>query len=55
MKLNKNLGMVLLSIWLIGWALLGLLKLGGGRASIVWQLFAIVVGAVILLYDKNST
>ncbi len=55
MKLNKNLGMVLLSIWLVGWGLMGLLRIGGGRGGTVMQIFAIVVAAVILLFDKTQT
>ena len=52
MRMNKNLGMVLLSIWLLCWGLVGLFKLGGGRISTILEIFALVVGVVILLFDK---
>lgn len=49
MKMNRNLGMLLLGIWLILTGLLPLLHLGLGELSIVMELLAIIAGALILL------
>ena len=49
MKINRNLGMLLLGIWLILTGLLPLLHLGLGELSIVMELLAIIAGALILL------
>jgi len=49
MRVTKNLGMLLLGIWLILTGLLPLLHFGLGELSIVMELLAIVAGALILL------
>ena len=49
MKINRNLGMLLLGIWLILTGLLPLLHVGLGELSIVMELLAIIAGALILL------
>ena len=49
MKINRNLGMLLLGVWLILTGLLPLLHVGLGELSIVMELLAIVAGALILL------
>ena len=49
MRVTKNLGMLLLGIWLILTGLLPLLHMGLGELSIVMELLAIVAGALILL------
>ena len=49
MKINRNLGMLLLGIWLILTGLLPLIHLGLGELSIVMELLAIIAGALILL------
>jgi hypothetical protein len=47
MRLTKNLGMLLLAIWLILTGLAGFVSLGG--LSIVLNLLAIAAGILILL------
>jgi len=49
MKITRNLGMLLLGIWLILTGLLPLLHVGLGELSIVMELLAIIAGALILL------
>jgi len=49
MRVTKNLGMLLLGIWLILSGLLPLLHVGLGELSIALQLLAIVAGALILI------
>jgi hypothetical protein len=46
---TRNLGMLLLGIWLILTGVLPLLHLGLGELGIVMQLLAIVAGALIVL------
>lgn len=48
MKITRNLGLLLLAIWLILWGLLPLLKVGT-LPEIVLQLLAIAAGALILI------
>jgi len=49
MRVTRNLGMLLLGIWLILSGLLPMLHVGLGELSIVLQLLAIVAGALILI------
>jgi len=49
MRVTKNLGMLLLGIWLILSGLLPMLHVGLGELSIAMELLAIVAGALILL------
>jgi hypothetical protein len=48
-KLTKNLGMLLLGIWLILSGLMPLLKLYFNGSATIMQVLAIVAGALILL------
>ena len=48
LKLTKNLGMVLLGIWLIVTGLIPLLHFNFQGLSVVMAIFAIVTGVVIL-------
>jgi len=48
-RITRNLGMLLLGIWLILSGLLPLLHLGLGELSIAMELLAIVAGVLILL------
>jgi hypothetical protein len=47
--MTRNLGMLLLGIWLILSGLLPLLHVGLGDLSIAMELLAIVAGALILI------
>ena len=49
MRVTRNLGMLLLGIWLILSGLLPMLHLGLGELGIALQLLAIVAGVLILL------
>ena len=49
MRVTKNLGMLLLGIWLILSGLLPLLHVGLGELGIVIELLAIAAGALILI------
>jgi len=49
MRVTRNLGMLLLGIWLILSGLLPMLHVGLGDLSIALQLLAIVAGALILI------
>ena len=49
LKVTRNLGMLLLGIWLILSGLLPLLHVGLGELSMLLQLLAIVAGALILI------
>ena len=49
MRVTKNLGMLLLGIWLILTGLLPMLHVGLGELGIAMELLAIVAGALILL------
>ena len=48
MRLTRNLGMLLLAIWLIVWGALPLIK-GISIPEIVLQILAIAAGVLILL------
>ncbi len=49
MKLTKNLGMLLLGLWLILTGLIPLLNLGFSSLGILMGVLAIAAGALILL------
>jgi hypothetical protein len=49
MKITKNLGMLLLSIWLIATGLLSLLNINFPGAGTVLALLALAAGVVLLL------
>ncbi len=49
MKLNKNLGMLLLSIWLIVTGLLQVVSIAIPAVDIILPLLAIAAGIIILL------
>ena len=49
MKLTKNLGMLVLAIWLILSGLISLLGLSFPYSSLILALLAIVAGVLILL------
>lgn len=49
MRITRNLGMLLLGIWLILSGLLPLLHVGLGDLSVAMQLLAIIAGALILI------
>ncbi len=48
MRLTKNLGMLLLAIWLIAWGLMALIPALGGL-SLILAILAIAAGVLILL------
>jgi hypothetical protein len=52
MSLNKNLGLLLLAIWLIIWGLASLISLGG-VLGIVADILAIAAGVVILIVWRS--
>jgi hypothetical protein len=49
MKITKNLGMLLLSIWLILYGLIALLKFNFSGLGIIMAILAIAAGVLILL------
>jgi len=49
MSLNKNLGLLLLGVWLIVSGLVSLLGIGGAVVGVVLDVLAIAAGVVILL------
>lgn len=49
MKLTKNLGMLLLGVWLVLTGLIPLLNLGSPGLSTVMAVLAIAAGALILV------
>ena len=49
MKLPRNLGMVLLAIWLIVWGALPLLNVSFGHGPLLQQVLAIVAGILLLM------
>ncbi len=51
MKLTKNLGMILLAIWLILYGVIGLLGLSFSGLPLIMAILAIAAGVLILL-DK---
>ncbi len=55
MKITKNLGMLLLSIWLILYGLTYVLKLSFSGLGLVMGLLALAAGVVILLFDTKAT
>jgi hypothetical protein len=48
-RLSRNLGLLLLSIWLILYGLIPLLKIGFPAAGVVLGLIAIAAGVLLLL------
>jgi hypothetical protein len=48
-KMTKNLGMILLGIWLIMTGLIPLLKLNFEGLSLIMAILAVVSGALIML------
>jgi len=54
MKLNKNLGMLLLSIYLILVGLVYLLKLSFSGLGVIMGVLALAAGVIILLFDKST-
>ncbi len=55
MKITKNLGMLLLSIWLILNGLTYVLKLSFTGLGTVMGLLALAAGVVILLFEPRTT
>ena len=55
MKLTKNLGTLLLGIWLILTGLLPLIKISIPASDAVWALLAIAAGVLILLRPVKLT
>ena len=55
MKLNKNLGMLLLSIYLILVGLVYLLKLSFSGLGVIMGVLALAAGVIILLFDKSTS
>jgi hypothetical protein len=53
MKLNKDLGMVLLAIWLILTGLLPLLNISFPASGVILAILAIAAGVLILLQGKR--
>jgi hypothetical protein len=49
MKITKNIGMLLLSIWLILYGLIGLLKFSFAGLDVIMAILAIAAGIFILL------
>ncbi len=49
MRITKNLGFLLLAIWLILTGLVGLLGLSLGQLSIILPLLALAAGVLILI------
>jgi hypothetical protein len=49
MRLTRNLGMLLLAIWLILYGLIGLLGLSFSGLSVIMAILAIAAGILILL------
>ena len=49
MKVTRNLGMLLLGIWLIATGLLPLLHVGFDGLGLVMEILAIAAGALILV------
>ncbi|HVM42934.1 MAG TPA: hypothetical protein VMT77_05480 [Gemmatimonadales bacterium] len=54
MKLNKSPGMMLLSFWLVLWALVGVFNAWGPKESHVMQALAVITAVVILFFDKSQ-
>ena len=54
MKLNKNLGMILLSLWLITHAVVSLINANIPAVNITRAVLALLAGVVILLFDKST-
>ena len=54
MKLPKNLGMLLLSIWLILMGLVQLLNLGFSGLAILMGILALAAGVVILMERQGT-
>jgi hypothetical protein len=55
MKVNKNLGMLLLGIYLIIYGLVNLFKITFTGLFTVVAIYVLITGLVILLFDKAST
>lgn len=49
MRINKNLGMVLLSIWLIATGVLSLTNINIPGAGLILAVLAIAAGVILLL------
>lgn len=49
MRLQKNLGMLLLAIWLILYGLIALLSLSFAGLSIIMAILALAAGVLLLL------
>ena len=49
MRLPKNLGIILLGIWLILWGVLPLLRISFPASQTILELLAIAAGILILL------
>ncbi len=48
MKLTRNLGMLLLGIWLILWGVLPLLSINFPASGIILEILAIAAGVLII-------
>jgi len=55
MKLNTNLGMLLLGIYLILYGVITLLKVTTSWIFTAMSVLVLVTGVVLLLFDKTST
>ncbi len=49
MKLNRNLGMLLLAIWLIATGLLSLVKINIPNVDLILAVLAVAAGVLLLL------
>jgi hypothetical protein len=52
-RMNKDIGMILLSIWLVVPALKGLLGVSVPRFEGIWSILALVTGVVLVLLDQR--
>lgn len=55
MRLTKNLGMLLLSIWLILHGLISLFNISFSGLYIIMACLALVAGIVIVLFSNQGT
>jgi len=49
MRMPKNLGMILLAVWLILWGLLPLLQISFAHSGTLLEVLAIAAGVLLLL------
>lgn len=54
MKLTKNLGMLVLGIWLIAHGLVSLFSLSFTGLRYIMPILALIAGVCILFFDKST-